>query len=253
MAAVGSGEARLVLTSPPYFGPDVERLLSGPRAAQHEVAATWERVAAFARGFTAVFREMARVVGRTGVCCIETKDLAFGEFRLPLAALHAEMAREQGLWVRSSVVVRTHGIKPSHLPSFFTQPMVGNFRALDYSTLLICSHPDWRRGESNSLEIPKAKRLELLSPWWRVSPARKRRLHAHQSAPEMIRRVLELFTVPGELVVDPFAGSGQTIRMAYEMGRAAIGYETDSVRHAVAVADLVAGGQRARRVRWWTR
>lgn len=239
MAAIGPGEAKLVLTSPPYFGPEVARLLAGPRSRQRGVAMVWKQVEEFARGLDGVFREIARVVGATGVCCIETKDLAFGDFRLPLAALHAEMARDAGLWVRSSVAVRTRGIKPSHLPEFFSAPMVGNFRTLDCATLLICSDPDRPQARGATLERTKAERLELISPFWRVNAARGHRLHEHQSPPEMIRRVIELFTESGDLVVDPFAGSGQTIRIARELGRTAVGYEIDPLRQSAALGDLV--------------
>ena len=66
-----------------------------------------------------------------------------------------------------------------------------------------------------------------MDPRWRVAVAGKNRTHPHQSPPEMIRRLIMLFTTPGELVVDPFAGSAQTLRMASELGRRAIGYEID--------------------------
>jgi site-specific DNA-methyltransferase (adenine-specific) len=248
MAAIGSGEARLVLTSPPYFGPDAERVLSGPRAQQGDIEAIWREVESFTRALGGVFSEMARVVGTVGVCCIETKDLACGEFRLPLVALHAELARCAGLWVRSSIQFRTRAIKPSHLPAFYGSPEVGNFRSLDASTLLICSHPRLKRISRTPLAYSRTERLALIDPAWRVTAARGRRVHEHQSPPDLVRRVVGLFTLENELVVDPFAGSGQTIRIAHEMGRCAVGYEIDPARHAVAVAGLVSRSPKSRGV-----
>lgn len=43
--------------------------------------------------------------------------------------------------------------------------------------------------------------------------------------PEIVRRCLEQFTSPGDLVVSPFAGSGTILSLAKLMGRRCIGYE----------------------------
>jgi hypothetical protein len=44
---------------------------------------------------------------------------------------------------------------------------------------------------------------------------------------EIPRRLIKLFTMVGETVFDPFAGSGTTLRVARELGRKGIGYEID--------------------------
>src|SRR5438874_13384730 len=44
---------------------------------------------------------------------------------------------------------------------------------------------------------------------------------------EIPRRLIKLFTMVGETVFDPFAGSGTTLRVARELGRKGIGYEMD--------------------------
>ena len=242
MSCIGAGEARLVVTSPPYFSDELASVLSGRRRKQLDIAGTWSRVESYARALDGAFRDIARIVGVTGLCCIETKDLAFGEFRLPLAALHAQQAREAGLWVRSSFLFRSTGIKPSHLPEFFQVPSVGNFRTLDSSTMLVCSHPAWQQQHGQPLDLERRVRLELIAPLWKLTPARVDRTHVHQSPPVLVRRLIELLSSPGDLVVDPFAGSGQAIRIARKIGRNAIGYESDPVRHAAAIAALVSAG-----------
>ncbi len=241
MACIGAAEAHLIITSPPYFPPEVEDELCRPRKQHRDLMGTWERIEKFARGLDPVFAEMARVIGRTGVCCIETRDIVYGEFRLPLAALHASMAQRHDLWVRSSLQFRSTGIKPTHLPGFVMRPALGTFKVLSTSTMLICSHPDWSPSRRVPLSISRRSALQLVEPHWLVPPARHGRIHRHQSPPELVRRLIELFTVPGDLVVDPFAGSGQVLGMARDLGRRAIGYERDPACHQSAMNAVLRG------------
>ena len=44
---------------------------------------------------------------------------------------------------------------------------------------------------------------------------------------EIPRRLIKLFTMVGETVFDPFAGSGTTLKVAQELDRKGIGYEID--------------------------
>jgi DNA modification methylase len=58
--------------------------------------------------------------------------------------------------------------------------------------------------------------------------------------------LIALFSCPGDLVVDPFAGHGTTLRVALTMGRRAIGYEIDQECAAQADAHI----ERALRARF---
>jgi modification methylase len=61
---------------------------------------------------------------------------------------------------------------------------------------------------------------------------------------ELPRRLIKMFSFPGETVLDPFAGSGTTLRAAHEMGRLGVGYEIngafeDAIRKRVRAARLL--------------
>ncbi|WP_307816271.1 DNA-methyltransferase [Mycobacteroides abscessus] len=53
------------------------------------------------------------------------------------------------------------------------------------------------------------------------------RLHTTQKPEGLIRSLVDLFSDAGELVLDPFAGSGTTLAAASYLGRRAIGVELD--------------------------
>ena len=51
------------------------------------------------------------------------------------------------------------------------------------------------------------------------------KLHPTQKPIPVLKRLIEIFTDEGDVVVDPVAGSGSTLRAAAEMGRNAYGFE----------------------------
>jgi DNA modification methylase len=55
----------------------------------------------------------------------------------------------------------------------------------------------------------------------------------------LMRELVELFSDPGELVLDPFAGSGSTGVACRQLGRRFIGWEVSPEYHAVATRRLV--------------
>ena len=44
---------------------------------------------------------------------------------------------------------------------------------------------------------------------------------------KLLKKLIETFTDPGDVVIDPCCGSGSTLRAAYELGRSSYGFEID--------------------------
>ena len=68
------------------------------------------------------------------------------------------------------------------------------------------------------------------------------KIHPTQKPVALIERLVELFTDPGDVVIDPCAGSGSTLVAAENLGRKAYGFEIkkefhqafqDKMQHAV--------------------
>jgi site-specific DNA-methyltransferase (adenine-specific) len=53
------------------------------------------------------------------------------------------------------------------------------------------------------------------------------KIHPTQKPVKLLKRLIEIFTDPGDVVIDPVAGSGSTLRAAAEMRRNAYGFEID--------------------------
>lgn len=51
------------------------------------------------------------------------------------------------------------------------------------------------------------------------------KIHPTQKPVKLLKRLIEIFTDPGDVVIDPCAGSGSTLQAAHECGRNAYGFE----------------------------
>ncbi len=60
---------------------------------------------------------------------------------------------------------------------------------------------------------------------WERDGNRIPKIHPNQKPVRILKRLIEIFTDPGDTVIDPCAGSGTTLRAAYELGRNSYGFE----------------------------
>lgn len=63
--------------------------------------------------------------------------------------------------------------------------------------------------------------------WRRDSSKEYPKIHPTQKPISVLKRLIEIFTDPGDVVIDPCAGSASTLRAAWEMGRDSYGFEVD--------------------------
>jgi len=63
--------------------------------------------------------------------------------------------------------------------------------------------------------------------WRRDSSKDYPKIHPTQKPVAVLKRLIEIFTDEGDVVIDPVAGSGTTLRAAYELKRDSYGFEID--------------------------
>lgn len=60
---------------------------------------------------------------------------------------------------------------------------------------------------------------------WRRDGKEYTKIHPTQKPVNVLKRLIEIFTDPGDVVIDPCAGSGSTLRACMELGRDSYGFE----------------------------
>jgi len=76
----------------------------------------------------------------------------------------------------------------------------------------------------------EAEKGRMVFNWfeWQKDDANKYpKIHPTQKPVAVLKRLIEIFTDEGDVVIDPVAGSGTTLRAAYELGRISYGFEVD--------------------------
>ena len=107
--------------------------------------------------------------------------------------------------------------------------------------IVVASKGSFRRLRLGEDTISRQEFLEATVSVWNIAPASARRIgHPAPFPVELPRRLIELYTFRGDLVLDPFMGSGSTAVAAVESGRHFVGYETEPAYLEIARARVAA-------------
>lgn len=248
MDVLRDGTVDLIVTSPPYFPAEVEPALRAPKHAQLDLARVRNEIVRFALTLRPVFVECTRVLRAGGVLVLQTKDIRFGGALISLAAVHRDLVESCGLvlvtrvfWQRTFAPLR-HGRTSVRLQR---ASRVGGFVASDVEEFLVFAGPKGVRSDGD-IELSDEELLQSLSPLWHLPGHGGQRRHPYASPSAVVGRFVRLFSKHGDLVVDPFAGSGTTMRVATKLGRLAIGWDIDPTWAAPVNGDIQAWKEVAR-------
>ena len=239
MDILRNSEVDLVFTGPPYFSDETQKLLAEPLKEQTKLERVRREVTEFALSLRPVYQEIRRVLRRGGYLVTQTKDLCYGGFFISLTAIHVQMIEATGLNILNHVY--WHKFKRRSDPTrFLKNPLVGMCRNDFVEDICVFSDMPWDHKAHGPVELDEEEIRKSVNPLWVIGPASKQRKHPHQAPQALARRIISLYTEPGDLVVDPFCGSGTTLKVAVEMGRRAVGYEIKEPYARVASESLQA-------------
>ncbi len=255
MLELADGSVQLMVTSPPY--PMIQMWDALFAKADPAIAALWRKLEANGNGETVkqiyaamheylakVWQETYRVLCEGGIACINIGDATRsvnGKFQLfPNHARITEVCERIGFTTLPYILWKKPTTKPTYkgkgafLGSGFLPPNA--YVTLDCEFILIFRKGELRKFEPHDKRrydsvFTKVERDEWFSQIWTLKGTRQtaiqleRRTAAYPE--EIAERLIKMFSVKGELVLDPFLGSGTTTKIAMQNERNSVGYETD--------------------------
>ncbi|MBV8160260.1 MAG: site-specific DNA-methyltransferase [Acidimicrobiia bacterium] len=221
MAELPDNSVALMVTSPPYHaGKDYDT-----DASFAEYLALLERV----------FAETHRVLEPGGRAVVNVANLGRKPY-VPLASLITVMMTERlGYFMRGEVIWRkSKGMNGSCAWGSWQSAKNPTIRDT-HEYCLTYSKGRMDRVRTGRSTIGKEEFMAATLSVWELPAESARRVgHPAPFPVALPRRFIELFTFEGDLVLDPFMGSGSTAVAAIEGGRHYVGYDTDPAYVAIA-------------------
>lgn len=233
MSEVPDGSVHLMVTSPPYYNAPFD--YPGLFRDYNEFLSLMQRVSG----------ELYRVLAPGRVACFVTDDMLVDGVKYPVVSDITRLMisagfryRDRIVWVkpkgyvrisRRSGVVLQHPYPMYYYPDNIQESILifqkGKF---DYSTIKKLSK---KRIEESKIDVREYNKQEWYLTVWNITnvlPFKGRVEEGVAAFPEEIpRRLLKLYSFKGETVLDPFVGSGTTLKIASELRRNSWGYELD--------------------------
>lgn len=255
MPELANGSVQLMVTSPPY--PMIQMWDKLFAKADPKIAELFRELAAKGSEecvrqiydamhdyLAKVWAETYRVLCDGAIACINVGDATRtinDKFQLyPNHSRIVEVCEKIGFTTLPYILWKKPTNKPAYkgkgafLGSGFLPPNA--YVTLDCEFILL-----FRKGELRKFQpkdtlryesaFTKKQRDEWFSQIWAVKGTRQtaseleRRTAAYPE--EIAGRLIRMFSVKGETVLDPFLGSGTTTKVAMENGRSSIGFEID--------------------------
>jgi modification methylase len=234
MGELSDESVHLVVTSPPYYN------------APFDYPGLFRDYEEFLELIRAVSMDLFRVLAPGRIACFVTDDMLVKGDKFPVVADITKLMLDAGfryrdriVWVkpkgyirisRRSGVVLQHPYPMYYYPDNIQESILifqkGKF---DYSYVRELSS---KRREESKIPLDKYNGDGWHLTVWNITnvlPLGERLEKGIAAFPEEIpRRLIRLYSFQGETVLDPFLGSGTTMKVAKELGRSSWGYEIDA-------------------------
>lgn len=215
MAELPDHSVHLMVTSPPYnVGKEYDENL------------TLEEYLAFLQR---VWAEVQRVLVPGGRACINVANLG----RKPYIPLHSAIIQGMqalGFLMRGEIIWnKAASASPSTAWGSWRSPANPTLRDV-HEYILVFSKGAFKRPNPHKrpATLSKEEFLEYSKSVWTFPASSARKVgHPAPFPEELPRRLIQLYTFAGEVVLDPFMGSGQVALAALRTGRRYVGYEVN--------------------------
>jgi site-specific DNA-methyltransferase (adenine-specific) len=213
MEELPDNSVHLVVTSPPYnVGKEYDRNLT---------------LSEYRNFLKSVWKEVYRVLVPGGRICINIANLGRKPY-IPLHSFIIEDMLSTGFLMRGEVIWnKASSASPSTAWGSWLSAKNPTLRDV-HEYILVFSKDTFRRESPEKREstISREEFLEFTKSVWTFPAVSAKKIgHPAPFPVELPYRCIQLYTFKGEVVLDPFIGSGQTAIAAIKTGRYYVGYE----------------------------
>lgn len=245
MSEIANESIQLILTSPPYFNAPFD---------YKNMFDTYEQ---YLELLQTVSKELYRVLAEGRICVINIDDMLINGEKFPIVADATKIFQEAGFKYRDRIIWK----KPDGYLRISRRSGVvlqNPYPMYFYPDNLLESILIFQKGKFDYKSIPqdvkessKIDTKEILEEKWymnlwemtNVLPNQPLEKDIAAFPDELPYRIIKLFSYVGETVLDPFVGSGTTMKVARQLGRNSIGIEIDSSLVPIIKEKVGFGGQ----------
>ena len=130
--------------------------------------------------------------------------------------------------------------------NYSAQVLKANMRVVGATEYALCLYRDKLPKFNNGRQYDEDGRLirgsgRMIFNWfpWERDGKEIPKIHPTQKPVGVLKRLIEIFTDEGDVVIDPCAGSGSTLRAAQELGRNSYGFEVSTKYYRDAVDRMI--------------
>ncbi len=238
MPELADNSVALTVTSPPYWNAIDYDIHAMDKTQQY-------RTRAYSNGFgeyieyldwlERIFKEVLRVTKPGGFCAIVIGTILQDgkHYPVPFDAMHRLTNsgwefHQDIIWHKCTAGVKRAGVtiqKPYpgyYYPNIMTEYIL-IFRKPGAA---IYKEVNERQKRESAYLINRIFTMDIANNIWHIAPVPPDLINHPCPFPEEIPyRLISLYSYRGDIVLDPFTGSGQTLKVAAHLGRKFVGYE----------------------------
>lgn len=248
LTQIESGVVDLIYLDPPFFTQKTHSLKNRENTKEYSFEDKWESITEYVEFISDVLKECKRVLKNTGSIFLHCDKIASHYLRVALDNIFGfKNFQSEIIWAYKRWSNSKKGLLNSHQTIYFySKSSEFKFNTLftDYSPTTNLDQilqarvrntngkTIYMKDEAGDIVLSKEKKGVPLSDVWNIPylnpKAKERSGYPTQKPVVLLSQIIKIASDEGDLVLDPFCGSGTTLLAAKQLGRDFIGIDISS-------------------------